>query len=279
MTSTSSAPDLLNAIVASVRATVEWRKQQEPLERLAERALPQPGRGQRFRDAISRRDCVNVIAECKRRSPAKGVLRRDYDAAAIAAGYERAGAAAISVLTEPSFFDGSLDDLRRVRHSVTVPLLRKDFIVDEYQMLEAVAAGADAILLIVAALPQDVLRRLLAGATSLGLASIVEVHDRAELDRALGAGATIVGVNNRNLRTLQVNLETSRALIEVMPRAVVAVAESGLRSPDEIRRLLDLGYEACLIGERLMTEPDPGAALQGLLQGARPEPGRGVPCT
>lgn len=271
MTTLSAAPDLLNAIVASVRRTVEIRKEQEPLGPLAARAEARPRRPNAFRDALTRRDRVNVIAECKRRSPAKGVLRQDYDASAIAAGYERAGAAAISVLTEATFFDGSLGDLERVRRSVRLPLLRKDFIVDEYQLFEAAAAGADAVLLIVAALTDDQLRTLLARASALGLASLVEVHDRPELERALGAEATIVGVNNRNLRTLQVNLETSIALIEAMPRGVVAVAESGLRSADEIERLRAAGYAAFLIGERLMAEPDPGAALELLL--------RGVPCT
>lgn len=265
------APDLLNAIVASVRRTVEIRQQQAPLGPLATRAEARPRRANAFRDALTRRDRVNVIAECKRRSPAKGVLRKDYDAAAIAAGYERAGAAAISVLTEPTFFDGSLSDLEHVRRAVQVPVLRKDFVIDEYQIVEAAAAGADAVLLIVAALSDNRLRTLLACADALGLASLIEVHDRIELERALAAGATIVGVNNRNLRTLQVNLETSHEVIDAMPRDAVAVAESGLRSAEDIERLRAAGYAAFLIGERLMADPDPGAALEGLL--------RGVPCT
>jgi indole-3-glycerol phosphate synthase len=214
-----------------------------------------------FTAALRRTGHVNVIAECKRRSPSRGVLRADYDPAAIASGYAAAGAAAISVLTEPTFFDGSLDHLRAVRHAVDAPLLRKDFIVSEYQLLEARAAGADAALLIVAALTPEALDRLASAAAALGLDTLVEVHDERELDAAIGAGARIIGVNNRNLRTLQVDVHASERLISCIPGDLIAVSESGLKTPEELRRLTALGYRAFLIGERFMTEPDPGASL------------------
>ncbi len=208
---------------------------------------------------------MNVIAECKRRSPSKGVLRAEYDPVAIATGYERAGAAAISVLTEPTFFDGALEHLAAVRAAVSVPLLRKDFVVSEYQLLEAKAAGADAVLLIVSALSPADLASLHARATAHGLDVLVEVHDAHELQVALDAGARIVGVNNRNLRTLTVDVNASERLIAAMPSNVIAVSESGLKTAEDLRRLRGLGYGAFLIGERLMTAPDPGAALNSLL--------------
>ncbi len=178
--------------------------------------------------------------------------------------YERGGAAAISVLTEPSFFDGALAHLSAVRAAVAVPLLRKDFVVDEYQLLEAVTAGADAVLLIVSALAPADLVRLHAAASARGLAVLVEVHDEAELEVALGAGATIVGVNNRNLRTLEVDTLVSERLAARMPREVIGVSESGLGGAGEVARLQALGYRAFLIGERLMTSADPARELRAL---------------
>lgn len=196
-------------------------------------------------------------------------MRAAYDPAVVARGYVGAGAVALSVLTEPMFFDGALEHLAAVRATVTVPLLRKDFIVTEYQLLEGRAEGADAALLIVAALDDGDLRRLLKETAALGLAALVEVHDLTELDRAVQCGATIIGVNNRNLRTLEVTLDASKTLIEKMPADVVAVAESGLRTGDDIAELRRAGYDAFLIGESLMTRPDPGAALRQLLEEAR----------
>ncbi len=183
---------------------------------------------------------------------------------AIARGYETAGAAAISVLTEPTFFDGSLDDLRAVRAAVRCPLLRKDFIVTPYQIAEAAAAGADAVLLIVAALDDAQLAALAATARQYGLAALVEVHDQAELVRALGAGARVVGVNSRNLRTLAVDTGVFDTLGRQIAPGLVAVAESGLRNPEDLRRLHLVRFDAFLIGERFMTAPDPGAALAEL---------------
>jgi len=172
------------------------------------------------------------------------------------------------VLTAPGFFDGSLDHLIAVRSAVAIPLLRKDFMVDEYQLLEARAGGADAILLIVAALADAELKRLADSARALGLAALVEVHDLDECDRALSAGATIIGVNNRNLRTLQVDLEASHVVAARIPTAVIGVSESGLKTPADLGRLAALGYRAFLIGERFMTDVDPGQALARLLSGA-----------
>ncbi len=268
MTSTAEAPDLLAAIVAATRRMVEMRAGQIPINELDRRAADVEPRRGCFRAALSRADRVNVIAECKRRSPSRGVLKADYDPAAIARGYESAGAAAISVLTEPAFFDGHLDHLAAVRRETALPVLRKDFIVDPYQILEARAAGADAILLIVAALPPAVLERLHRTASEAGLDVLVEIHDLVELPLALDAGASIVGVNNRNLRTLAVNTDVSREAIELIPDGVIAVAESGLQTGVDLRNLKNAGYDAFLIGERFMSAGDPGDALAGLLRSA-----------
>ena len=268
MTSTAQTPDLLAAIVAATQRTVATRAAQVPIDRLERRAgdvEPRPGM---FKAALSRADRVNVIAECKRRSPSRGVLRAEYDAAAIAAGYDRAGAAAISVLTEPAFFDGHLDHLAAVRRVTKLPILRKDFIVDRYQILEARAAGADAILLIVAALTPSALANLHQAATGAGLDVLVEIHDITELRSALDAGASIVGVNNRNLRTLAVDTDVSRQAAALIPEDIVAVAESGLKTSSDLHELNNAGYDAFLIGERFMAAADPGRALGELLESA-----------
>jgi indole-3-glycerol phosphate synthase len=263
----SPVADLLATIVAATRKIVAVREAEVPRATLAARAEAVTPRAGRFRAALARTDRVNVIAECKRRSPSKGVLRAEYDPVAIAGAYAAAGAAAISILTEPTFFDGSLDHLVAVRKAVDVPLLRKDFIVSEYQLLEARLAGADAVLLIVSALSPAALRTLHAQATALGVDVLVEVHAASELVVAIDAGATIVGVNNRNLRTLEVDVRASDAIIASMPTDVIAVSESGLKTADDLRRLKASGYRAFLIGERFMTAIDPGSALRGLLAG------------
>ena len=273
----SSSPDLLDAIVAATRARVEAAVSREPRSLLERRAWTQTPHGGRFAERLTRRESINVIAECKRRSPSRGVLRAAYDPVAIAKGYERAGAAAISVLTEPGFFDGSLDHLVSVRQAVTIPLLRKDFLVDEYQLLEARAAGADAILLIVAALDDRLLRSLLRAAKDLELAALVEVHDAHECRRAIDAGATIIGVNNRNLRTLQVDLDASRDVAGLLPPDVIGISESGLKTSSDLQAMQGLGYRAFLMGERFMIEPDPGAALAGLLESLEPAAARRRP--
>lgn len=257
--------DLLAAIVQATRRAVTDRQAELPasaLERLASERTP---RGRLFRAQLARADCINVVAECKRRSPSRSILRPHYDPADVARRYAAAGAAAVSVLTEPTFFDGALDHLDVVRAAIHVPVLRKDFIVSEYQLLEARAHGADAVLLIVAALDEASLSALLAAARVLGLAVVVEVHDREELARAIGVGADTIGVNNRNLRTLEVSLTASQILIEAIPGESLAVAESGLRTRSDVLSLRRAGYDAFLIGESFMTRPDPGASLRELL--------------
>ncbi len=263
----STRPDLLAAIVEGTRRLTEARRERETLSTLEKRASTATPRGEAFAAGLTTAGRFNVIAECKRRSPSKGILCEDYDPVAIARQYEAGGAAAISVLTEPMFFDGALAHLCAVRAAVALPLLRKDFIVDDYQLFEARAAGADAILLIVAALEDDELSALQSRAWELGLAALVEVHDDDELTRAIDAGARIIGVNNRNLRTLAVDVEASYRLVARMPRAVVAVSESGLQSREDLERLSAAGYGAFLIGERFMTDPSPATAIQRLIGG------------
>ena len=257
----SAGPDLLRTIVAATERITALRREREPLAALEPRAASASPRGARFEAELGKAGRVNVIAECKRRSPSRGVLAAQYDPVAIARHYERGGAAAISVLTEPTFFDGALDHLAAVRAAVDIPLLRKDFLVDEYQLFEARATGADAVLLIVAALEQADLVRLQAMARDLGLATLVEVHDEAEMTRAIDSGARVIGVNNRNLRTLTVDVDASFRLAAMLPREAVGVSESGLRSREELERLAAAGYRAFLIGERFMTDPDPARAI------------------
>ena len=257
----SAAPDLLRTIVATTERITALRREREPLAGLERRAASASPRGARFEAELGKAGRVNVIAECKRRSPSKGVLAARYDPVSIARQYERGGASAISVLTEPTFFDGALDHLAAVRAAVDIPLLRKDFIVEEYQLFEARAAGADAVLLIVAALEQADLVRLQQGARDLGLATLVEVHDEAEMARAIDSGARVIGVNNRNLRTLTVDVDASFRLAAMLPRETVGVSESGLRTREELERLASAGYRAFLIGERFMTAPDPARAI------------------
>jgi indole-3-glycerol phosphate synthase len=267
-----SAPDLLRSIVAATERIVAVRRERESMPALERRAGAASPRGPLFESELGRAGRVNVIAECKRRSPSRGVLAADYDPVAIARCYESGGAAAISVLTEPTFFDGSLDHLTAVRAAVSLPLLRKDFIIDEYQLFEARAAGADAILLIVAALAQEELGRLQQRAWELGLAALVEVHDESELDRAVDSGARLIGVNNRNLRTLKVDVEASYRLAPRIPAQAVAVSESGLQSRVDLEKLAEAGYRAFLIGERFMIDSDPAGAIRALIGTRNPAP-------
>ncbi|MBI2829397.1 MAG: indole-3-glycerol phosphate synthase TrpC [Acidobacteria bacterium] len=257
----TGAPDLLGTIVAATQRVIEVRREREPAVTLEKRAAAALPSGARFERELGAAGRVNVIGECKRRSPSRGVLAAEYDPASIARLYERGGAAAISVLTEPTFFDGALEHLTAVRRAVSLPLLRKDFIVDDYQLFEARAAGADAILLIVAALEQPDLVRLQARAWELGLAALVEVHDEEELTRAVDSGARLIGVNNRNLRTLQVDIDASYRLGARIPPGVIGVSESGLRSRADLERLAAAGYRAFLIGERFMTDVDPARSI------------------
>jgi indole-3-glycerol phosphate synthase len=256
---------ILERIVAATRARVvecrrgaDWRE----LERRAERHVP---RGFRRALEVKSREGVAVIAELKKASPSKGLIRENFVPAELARELERAGAAALSVLTDEEFFQGSLKNLREASGAVAIPCLRKDFIVDEFQLLEARANCADAILLIVAALTSEELSALAAGARRHGLDVLCEVHDGDELHRALDAGCDLIGVNTRDLRTFMVDLNTALALAGKFPADVVRVAESGIHSADDVARLRAAGYDAFLVGESLMRAVSPGAALRELM--------------
>jgi len=210
-----------------------------------------------------------VIAELKKASPSKGLIRADFDAGLIAPMLEAGGAAVLSVLTDEKFFQGSLENLRRASAAVKIPCLRKDFMVDEFQVLEARANGADAILLIVAALSDAELRSLRESARSHGLDVLCEVHDREELERALALECECVGVNSRDLKTFEVSLERACELAAMLPESAVKVAESGIHTAADMKRLREAGYEAFLIGESLMRKDDPGMALRELLAAAK----------
>ena len=261
---------ILDDIVSARRLTLEETRLAVPLERVQQMAEARQERRD-FAAALTARDGpgtapgLRVIAELKRASPSRGLLRRNYRRRDIACGYAHAGASALSVLTEERHFLGSLRDLTVARQAVEIPVLRKDFILESYQVYESVAAGADALLLIVAALPEQDLRSLLDLCKQLRIAALVEVHTEAELDRAIQAGAQIIGVNNRNLKTLEMNLETSFKLRAKMPRACLAVSESGIKTSADLLRIREAGFNAVLIGERLMTQSDPGEALRQLL--------------
>jgi indole-3-glycerol phosphate synthase len=259
----AATPNVLERILAEARAVVERRKRDQPIDAAS---LPSPGRGAvggRFAEALAAPG-IGVIAEFKRRSPSAGVLLERADLREIVAAYARGGAVALSVLTEGPNFGGSLDDMRLAGEVCALPRLRKDFILDPYQLHESLAAGADAVLLIVAALEQRELSSLHAQARALGLDVLVEVHDGAELRRALDAGAEIVGVNNRDLRDFSVDVERTERLMGEMPAGVTAVSESGIASAEQLERLQRLGVQAVLVGESLMRAADPEAALTRL---------------
>lgn len=260
---------VLDEIVAGVREDLEARKRALPepeLEALCRLAIEGGPERPSFAAALRRvaGGPVRVIAEVKKASPSRGPIAPGADPVAIAQGYERAGAAAISVLTEARRFGGSLEDLARVARAVRVPLLRKDFVVERYQLLEARAAGASAVLLIAALHDGPALRALREEAAALGLEALVEVHDEPDLARAAAARAAIIGVNNRDLRTLAVSLAVSERLAPLLPRGAVRVSESGIAGKEDVARLADSGYDAVLVGERLMAAPDPAAALAEL---------------
>jgi len=254
---------VLDRILESRRAEVEHRKKVLPETALKYGvAAATPLRD--FSGALTRPG-LNVLAELKPASPSRGVLREPFDHVALATSLESAGAAALSVLTEGEFFGGTLKNLREARKSIKIPVLRKDFIFDPWQVWEARANDADSFLLIVAALTDPQLGDLLALGRELRMEPLVEVHTAGELDRALRAGAHIIGVNNRNLKTLDVRVETSFELIEKIPEESIAVSESGIGSYAEICKLRSVGYDAFLIGTKLMLAPDPAAALASLL--------------
>ena len=256
----------LARIVESKKARLEHLKRMIPADAMQRSpALTTFIRTRSFYDALARDDRLNLIAEIKKASPSKGLLREEYDPVEIAIDYESHGAAAISILTEEDHFQGSLAHLQRVRPNVSRPLLRKDFIFDPYQVYEAAGAGADAILLIVAILDVATLASLIQLAEQVGLDALVEVHDRQELNTALGAGAKIIGINNRNLKTFRVDLHTTLQLAPHVPDAAILVSESGIQTADDIRMLRDAGCDAFLIGEAFMKSENPGRALRELI--------------
>jgi indole-3-glycerol phosphate synthase len=262
---------ILTRILESTRAEVTRRKHALPLAELAERASgegPVPAE-RRLRAALARPG-LGVIAEFKRRSPSAGALRTDADVGTVVSAYERGGADALSVLTEGPNFGGSLEDLQAARAASGLPILRKDFIVDPYQLHEARAAGADAVLLVVAALSVEELAALHDGALALGLDALVEVHDEAELRGALEVGAELIGINNRDLRDFSVDVERTFRLREAIPAGVRVVSESGIATAAQLRRLEDARVDAVLIGGALMRAADPAAALQALRAGEGP---------
>jgi indole-3-glycerol phosphate synthase len=251
---------ILDDILAAKRDEVAARRKATPVAALRVRPLySEPRRG--FRAALAARPAPAVIAELKRASPSRGEIRSHYDPAAIARGYATAGAAALSVLTDGPFFGGALEHLVAARAASGLPCLRKDFLIDPYQVDEARAFGADAVLLIVAAMGAGQGGDLMAAAQAAGLDVLVEVHTRAELERAAALGATLVGINNRDLASFRVTLETAEELAPRAPAGALVVAESGLRSPADVSRMTAAGAHAVLVGEAFMERPDPGAAL------------------
>ena len=257
----------LDRIVAAHRAAAAV--DDRPVGPLLDSALAAPP-VRPFAAALREEDGPSVIAEFKRRSPSRGELAPGLVAADVAAGYEAGGAAALSVLTDTEFFGGSPEDLRQGRAACSLPVLRKDFTVDRRDVLDARIMGADAVLLIVAALGDAELRGLLALAEEVGIAALVEVHDEAEVERALAAGAQVVGVNQRDLTTFEVDRDRARRLGSLLPTGTLRVAESGIAGPDDVGRLGEAGYDAVLVGEWLVTSGDPGAAVRSLRGGVVP---------
>ena len=260
---------ILDEILAHKRTEVAARKARVPEAAVAERARAAPP-ARDFRTALTGHG-VAIIAEIKRQSPARGALRLDMDAPTMARAYQAAGASAISVLTDERYFKGSDADLVAVRAAVDVPVLRKDFVVDPYQVYEARALGADAVLLIVRALARDEIVELGALAHSLGMAALVEAHTAEEIATALDAGASLLGINNRDLTRMVVDVATTERLRPLVPSGVTLVSESGIRSADDIARLRAIGVDAALVGEALVTAPDAGELLSAMLAAGRVE--------
>lgn len=258
------AGGILDRIVEAKAKRIDEARQRTPIDHLVERAAASHSR-RSLMTAVSQPGRVNIIAEIKQRSPSKGIIREDFDPVRIAGSYEEGGAAALSVLAEEDFFGGSLEHVEAIRERVALPLLRKDFIFDEYQLYESIARGADAVLLITAILEDELLARLIQLTYELGLEALVEVHSADEMKRAAGAGASIIGVNNRDLTTFNVDLETSLKLAPLAPELAILISESGITTGTSIRQLRSAGFNAFLIGEHLMRAEDPGQALKRLI--------------
>ena len=263
---------ILDQIVEARRGSIAHRKRSLP-EAALKFAVEKAPAPRDFPEALSR-DAYNVIAELKKASPSRGVLRENYAPGRLAAGLESAGAAALSVLTEEDFFSGSLGDLKEAKKTTQIPILRKDFIIDPWQVLESRAAGADAFLLIAAILDDATLRELLDLGRSLKMEPLVEVHSHEEVARAAAVGACIIGINNRDLRDFSVRIETSLELVEAIPEDCIAVSESGLRTHEDLARLRRAGFDAFLVGEHLMKDADPARSLSALLQSGEGTVGR-----
>jgi indole-3-glycerol phosphate synthase len=260
---------ILDQIVQSKRREVEAAQRRMPLEELEAQAAEAPP-VRDFRAALAGPGPIRLIAEVKKASPSAGVIRADFEPISIARAYQAHGAACLSVLTDAPYFRGHLSYLARIRAAVVVPLLRKDFLIDEYQVVEARMAGADAVLLIAEILDDAALAALLARARSLGMAALVELHDEANLDRVLAAGADLVGINNRDLRRFVTDLAQTLRLRDRIPPEVVLVSESGISTRADVERLERAGVSAVLVGESLMRQPDVGLAVERLL-GLAPE--------
>lgn len=255
---------ILDEIIENKILEIGQSKKTLHLEKLME-GLSRARPPRDFYEALKPEGNLRIIAEIKRASPSKGIIRRDFDPVRIAQGYAAGGASALSVLTDEKYFKGSLSYLSLIRDTVETPLLRKDFIVDPYQVYEARHYGADALLLIVAALERELLNELIELTHSLGMNAVVEVHDEVELERALGSGARIIGINNRDLKTFAVDLDVSLNLSKSVPGEIVVIAESGIRSNEDINKLRREGVHVFLIGETFMKAPDPGAELRSLI--------------
>jgi indole-3-glycerol phosphate synthase len=265
METSARSKNILDTIVEARRASVAHRKRVLPdvaLKIAVEKKVAAP----RDFPAALTRPGLNIISELKKASPSLGVIREKYSPSELAPGLEAAGAAALSVLTEEDFFSGSLADLKEASKATTIPILRKDFIIDPWQVWETRAAGADSFLLITAVLDDETLHELLELGHKLKMEPLVEVHSREELGRVLDAGARIIGVNNRDLRDFKVHLETSFELVQAIPEECIAVSESGLHAHEDLERLRHAGFDAFLIGEHLMKRDDPSAALRELLR-------------
>jgi len=257
---------ILDEIIERTKADLEKRKKEMTLDMLGMSLSYNPYQPRDVKSFLTRdeKDPYRIIAEVKKASPSKGIIREDFDPVRIAMNYEKSGANALSILTEPHYFQGSLEYLAQIRRYTSIPLLRKDFIVDRYQLVEALVYGADFVLLIAKALSRKELKQLLEDAWHLGLEVLVEIHDTEDLKKAIFAGANIIGINHRNLDTFEMDMSLSEKLIPMIPNGKIIVAESGLYEHAQLQTLHDVGVDAYLIGEHFMRQEDEGAALRAV---------------
>jgi len=254
---------ILEKILEAKRKEIEERKKQNPLS-LLQKCLATRKPIRDFKASLKGKG-IQLIGEIKKTSPTQGVLRKEFQPVALALAYQKGGAASLSVLTDESFFGGHLSDIREIKSSVVLPILRKDFILDEYQLYESAEAESDAILLISTLLSKNLLAQLIQQSAELGMSSLVEVHSEEDLQKALGAGAELIGINNRNLRTFEMDLSTSERLMKHIPKEKTVVSESGIHSREEVRRLEELGFDAVLIGQAFMERPNLEEAIHEVM--------------